>query len=95
MDRTIQIDTFTRFTRVSRETIISLEKYEEFLIKANNNLNLIGNSTLNQIWHRHFLDSFQAIDFISNNEKTLVLLAFRSENLLFLEAFSWFLFLQD
>ena len=72
MDRSDQINTFSRFSQVSRETIISLEKYEEFLIKANNNLNLIGNSTLNQIWHRHFLDSFQAIDFISNNEKTLV-----------------------
>ena len=45
MDKTIQIDTFTRFTRVSRETITSLKKYEEELVNANNNLNLIGKST--------------------------------------------------
>jgi len=29
MDKTIQIDTFTRFTQVSRETITSLKKYEK------------------------------------------------------------------
>ena len=29
MDKTIQIDTFFRFSRVSRETITSLKKYEE------------------------------------------------------------------
>ena len=72
MDKTIQIDTFTRFTQVSRETIISLKKYENFVIKANKNLNLIGNSTIKQIWIRHFLDSVQVIDFIDKNDKTLI-----------------------
>ena len=72
MDNTIQIDTFTRFTQVSRETIISLKKYENILIKANKNLNLIGKSTIENIWSRHFLDSVQVIDFIDKNDKTLV-----------------------
>ena len=72
MDRDKQIDTFCRYSQVSRETITSLMEYEKLLIKANSQLNLIGNSTINQIWHRHFLDSFQAIDFIDKNEKTLV-----------------------
>ena len=72
MDRSIQIDTFSRFTQVSRETIISLKKYEDILIKANESLNLIGNSTINEIWIRHFLDSAQVIDFIDKNEKTLI-----------------------
>ena len=72
MDRSIQIDTFSRIARVSRETITSLVKYEKMLIKANKKLNLIGNSTVNQIWHRHFLDSFQLIDFIEKNDKSLV-----------------------
>ena len=71
MDKTIQIDTFTRLTQVSRETITSLKKYEEMLIEANKNLNLIGNSTINEIWTRHFLDSVQVIDFIDKNDKTL------------------------
>ena len=72
MDRAIQIDTFSRFAQVSRETIISLIKYEEMLISENKKLNLIGNSTINKIWHRHFLDSVQVIDFIDKNDKTLM-----------------------
>ena len=83
MDRSIQIDTFSRLTRVSRETITSLVKYEDLLIRANKGLNLIGNSTINQIWTRHFLDSYQVIDFIGKNDDSLVDLGFWSW-------FSWF-----
>ena len=72
MDKTIQIATFSRFTQVSRETITSLKKYEDTLIKANKTLNLIGNSTIKDIWTRHFLDSVQVIDFIDKNNKMLV-----------------------
>ena len=72
MDRTSQIDTFSRFTQVSRETITSLVKYEDLLIRANKGLNLIGNSTISQIWTRHFLDSCQVIDFIEKNDDSLV-----------------------
>ena len=72
MVRSSQIDTFCRFTQVSRETITSLKKYENYLIKSNKTLNLIGKSTINQIWIRHFLDSSQVIDFIDKNERDLV-----------------------
>ena len=72
MDNTIQINTFTRLTQVSRETITSLKKYEDVLIKANKSLNLIGNSTIKDIWTRHFLDSAQVIDFIDKNCKNLI-----------------------
>ena len=72
MDKSIQMDTFGRFTQVSRETIISLKKYEDLLVKANKSLNLVGNSTINQIWTRHFLDSVQVIDFVDKNDKNLV-----------------------
>ena len=72
MDKTIQISTFTRITRVSRETITSLKKYEDILTKTNKSQNLIGNSTINDIWTRHFLDSVQVIDFIDKNDKTLI-----------------------
>tara|TARA_B100000029_G_C17431541_1_gene908062 strand:- start:101 stop:736 length:636 start_codon:yes stop_codon:yes gene_type:complete len=68
MDRNRQIDTFCRYTQVSRETILSLEKYEEILIKSNKKLNLIGKSTIEEIWIRHFLDSAQVFDFINKNE---------------------------
>ena len=72
MDRSSQIDTFSRLTQVSRETITSLEKFEFLLINANKKLNLIGKSTVNNIWHRHFLDSYQVIDFIDKNDKSIV-----------------------
>ena len=68
----IQINTFSRYTQVSRETITSLEKYENKLVYANKALNLIGKATVIQIWTRHFLDSVQVIDFIDKNDKTLV-----------------------
>ena len=64
MDRSFQINTFNRYYNVSRETINKLENYEKILINANNSLNLIGKSTLDQIWIRHILDSFQVIDFM-------------------------------
>ena len=72
MDQTIKIDTFSRYTQVSRETISSLKKYEKALILANKGLNLVGKSTINEIWTRHFLDSVQVIDFIDKNDKTLI-----------------------
>ena len=72
MDKDIQIDTFHRFTQVSRETIISLKEYENLLVNRNKSLNLIGKSTLDQIWTRHFLDSVQVIDFIDKNDKSMI-----------------------
>jgi len=44
---------------VSRETIAALETYEKLLRKWNPAINLVSASTLNDIWHRHFLDSAQ------------------------------------
>ena len=72
MDRSTQIDTFSRLTQVSRETITSLKEYENTIIKANKNLNLVGNSTISDIWQRHFLDSVQVIDYIDKKDKTLI-----------------------
>ena len=72
MDNSIHIDTFLRLTQVSRETIRSLKCYEKKLINANKTLNLIGKSTINNIWNRHFIDSVQVIDFIDKNDNTLV-----------------------
>ena len=72
MGQSPQIDAFSRFTQVSRETITSLVKYENYLIKSNKTLNLIGKSTINEIWLRHFLDSSQVIDFIDKNTGSLI-----------------------
>ena len=72
MDRSYQINTFSRLTQVSRETILSLIRYEEALIKANKSLNLVGKSTIKDIWIRHFLDSAQVIDLIEKNDKKMI-----------------------
>ena len=68
MDRDKHIDTFSRFSKVSRETLSSLKKYEEIIIESNKTLNLIGKSSIPKIWERHILDSFQVIDFIDKND---------------------------
>jgi 16S rRNA (guanine527-N7)-methyltransferase len=72
MDRSEQISTFNRIYRVSRETTIDLEKYEKIIIYRSKSINLIAKSTINQIWHRHILDSIQVIDFIDENDKVLI-----------------------
>ncbi len=67
-----QIDTFCSNVQVSRETISSLKKYEDLLIKYNSGLNLVGKSTINEIWSRHFLDSAQVIDLIDKNVNSCI-----------------------
>lgn len=66
------IDTFCSNVQVSRETISSLKKYEDLLIKHNSGLNLVGKSTINEIWSRHFLDSAQVIDLIDKNVNSCI-----------------------
>ncbi len=57
---------------VSRETIKKLEKYEAILKASQRKFNLIGKSTENKIWARHFYDSAFStkfiVDIISRNE---------------------------
>ena len=50
---------FQESTNVSRETIDRLKIYADLLKAWSAKLNLIGPGTLDQIWHRHFLDSAQ------------------------------------
>ena len=50
---------FQKATDVSRETLDSLKKYAELLLKWNPAINLVSKSTLNNLWSRHMLDSAQ------------------------------------
>jgi len=72
MDKVTQVHTFNRFAQVSRETIEVLKIYENLIVKNNKIVNLIGKSTENQIWERHFLDTAQVVDFIHKNTKSMV-----------------------
>ncbi len=49
---------------VSRETRRALEAYEATLVKWQKAVNLVGASTLKDVWHRHFLDSAQLAPLI-------------------------------
>lgn len=58
------------YINVSRETFEKLEKYVELVKKWQKSVNLISNTTINQIWERHICDSVQLIGFMdidSNN----------------------------
>lgn len=48
---------------VSRETIDLLGTYETLLRKWQTTINLVAPSTLDSIWHRHFADSAQLLNF--------------------------------
>lgn len=57
---------------VSRETIEKLEMYERLLLKWQKTINLVGESTLSDIWQRHFLDSAQLIKYFPPKGKRII-----------------------
>ena len=65
-------DKLISFLQVSRETINSLNKFEDLIIINNRKFNLIGKSTEKTIKIRHILDSAQVIDFIDKKSKICV-----------------------
>jgi len=64
-------NTFLNFVNVSYETIHRLSLYEEMIISWNKKFNLVADSTLPQIWTRHFLDSAQLMKFVPLQAHTL------------------------
>ncbi len=61
----------TNFYPISAVEIEKLESFVEMLLKYNQEYNLIGKSTISDIWHRHILDSAQLLKYIEN--KNLVI----------------------
>jgi 16S rRNA (guanine527-N7)-methyltransferase len=55
-------DEFQRSANVSRETLQRLCAYADLLQSWQGELNLIAQSTLTDLWHRHMLDSAQLVD---------------------------------
>ena len=53
---------------VSRETLKQLELYVELLRKWQKAVNLIAQSTLDEVWHRHVGDSAQIVDILSKSD---------------------------
>ena len=67
MDQDVEF--FIKKFNVSRETIEKLNKYKDFLLSSNKSLNLIGKTTENQIFTRHFADSAQIYDLIEDKSE--------------------------
>lgn len=57
---------------VSRETLDKLEVYEQLLKKWQKTINLVGDSTIDDIWERHFLDSAQLVKYIPAGKHRIV-----------------------
>ena len=56
---------------VSRETISLLKAYEASLIQWQNKFNLVSNTTLEDAWNRHFVDSLQLLPLVPDDAKSL------------------------
>ncbi len=67
----IDVEFFTKKFNVSRETIEKLNKYKYFLLNSNKSQNLIGKTTENQIFTRHFTDSAQIYDLIEDKSEII------------------------
>jgi 16S rRNA (guanine527-N7)-methyltransferase len=62
---------FQKLTNVSRETLEQLKLYESLLRKWSATINLIGKSTQDDIWSRHFLESYDFLKYIGENDKCI------------------------
>ena len=65
------IEFFIKKFNVSRETIEKLNIYNDFLLENNKLLNLIGKTTENNVFSRHFIDSAQIYDLIDNKTEII------------------------
>jgi 16S rRNA (guanine527-N7)-methyltransferase len=70
--RPLTAEKFAALTEVSRETLARLEAYAALLLEWSGRINLIGRSTLDDIWRRHFLDSAQLLPLIPPGTRGLV-----------------------
>ena len=67
----LNVEFFIKKFNVSRETIEKLNIYNHFLLENNKLLNLIGKTTENNIFSRHFTDSAQIYDLIDDKSEIL------------------------
>lgn len=65
-------DVFQSETGVSRETVERLRRYADLLVKWQARINLVGRSTIPDLWRRHMLDSAQLRPLLPPHAQTLV-----------------------
>ncbi|HRW29126.1 MAG TPA: 16S rRNA (guanine(527)-N(7))-methyltransferase RsmG [Emcibacteraceae bacterium] len=67
-------DEFQSLTGVSRETMDKFICYSEMLSKWQKSINLVSNSTISDMWRRHFYDSAQLLSLIEKKSEPLKIL---------------------
>lgn len=60
------LDQIKEFHPLTNDEIKNLENFVELLLQKNTEFNLIGKSTIEDVWNRHILDSAQLLRFIEN-----------------------------
>jgi 16S rRNA (guanine527-N7)-methyltransferase len=70
-DIVAQRDAFAAEFNVSRETLVRLDRYAELLAEWQERMNLVGPSTLPNIWDRHFRDSAQLLPIAGTGKRWL------------------------
>ena len=65
------INKIKEFYPITNLEIDNLDKFVELLLDYNKNFNLISNSTIDDIWIRHILDSAQLLKYIDNKNLKL------------------------
>ena len=63
---------FAKDSEVPRETLERLTNHARLLVERNAHLNLVADSTLPDMWRRHFLDSAQLASLVPDTARTLV-----------------------
>ena len=72
MNKDLVIEQININYNVSRETIDKIDRYVECLLDWQNKFNLIGKSTIENVWERHILDSIQLLNLLPKNYTTLM-----------------------
>jgi 16S rRNA (guanine527-N7)-methyltransferase len=63
---------FAALSGVSRETLARLEAYAGLLREWSAHINLVGATTLDDLWRRHFLDSAQLLHYVPAGTRSLI-----------------------
>lgn len=58
---------FYNTTNVSRETMAKLQIYADLLVRWQKKINLVGESTIDDLWWRHFYDSAQLVPLVERS----------------------------
>lgn len=56
---------------IPAETLEKLQQYRKLLLKWQESINLIGPSTVDSAWQRHFLDSVQLLNYLPDDIESL------------------------